>query len=187
MSPKIPIPLTALRIVPGEEEYQALLTWPFPAELFYEGQVTRLLRSDIPFRVQYSNGLVWVYQDPHGNSVGFGTLDLCKDYEQFTNGRLHLYIPLLAVNPPFQRLGHGRSIVEHLIGEAVLTTSRASVFSDLLFLDVYAANVGAITLYEKMGFEILNRDCPLFDLEEKNAPYFVMAKRISLAMSRPEL
>ena len=31
--------------------------------------------------------------------VGFSTLDICKDYEQFTEGKYHCYIPLLAVNP----------------------------------------------------------------------------------------
>lgn len=180
MVPKQPIPLTPVRIVPGDEAYEAILTWPFAADPFYEGQVTRLLRNDIPVRVQYSFGLVWVYNDPNGNSVGFGTLDVCKDYERFTGGLFHSYIPLLAVNPSFQRLGHGKSIVQHLIGEAVLIARSPADFSDLLFLDVYTANTAAISLYEKQGFEILNLDCPIQDTQENNEPYFIMAKRVSL-------
>jgi hypothetical protein len=88
-----PIPLKAIRIVPSEPEYQALLAWQFAAQPFYEGQVFGLLRQDIPHRVMYSFGLVWVYQDPAGNTVGFGTLDVCKEYERFTGGKYHCYIP----------------------------------------------------------------------------------------------
>ncbi len=181
MSQRSPIRLTPVRILPGQEEYQAILTWPFAAEPFYEGQVTRLLAHDIPFRVRYTFGLVWVYKDPDGNSVGFGTLDVCKDYQKYTGGRFHSYIPLLAVNPSFQRLGHGKSIVRHLIGEAALIARSPADFSNLLFLDVYAANTGAISLYEKQGFEILNLDCPIADTQENNEPYYVMAKQVSLA------
>src|SRR5262249_34013448 len=124
-----PIPLTAVRTVPGEPEYQALLGGPFAAQPFYEGQVIRLLQHDIPHRVMYSFGLVWYYRDSDGNTVGFGTLDVCKDYERFTGGKHHCYIPLLAVNPAFQKRGHGRSIIEHLIGEAVLITQSPADFS----------------------------------------------------------
>ena len=176
----LPHPLAPIRIFPGDEEYQALLTWPFAADPFYEGQVIRILQKDIPFRVKYTFGLVWVYKDSNGNSVGFGTLDVCKDYERFTGGLFHSYIPLLAVNPSFQRLGHGKSIVQHLLGEAVLIARSPADFSDFLFLDVYTANAGAISLYEKQGFEILNLDCPIPDSEENNEPYLVMAKRVSL-------
>jgi len=114
------IPLTPVRTFPGEPDYQALLTWPFAAQLFYEGQVLRLLQHDIPYRVLYSFGLVWVYRDPDGHTVGFGTLDVCREYERFTGGKYHSYIPLLAVHPAYRGLGHGRRIVEHLVGEAVV-------------------------------------------------------------------
>jgi ribosomal protein S18 acetylase RimI-like enzyme len=180
MSRKPSIPLTPIKILPGDEEYQAILTWPFAADPFYEGQVAGLLRSDIPFRVLYSFGMIWVYKDPDGNSVGFGTIDVCRIYEQFTRGLFHSYIPLLAVNPSFQRLGHGKSIVQHLTAEAALIARSPADFSDLLFLDVYTANTGAISLYEKEGFEILNSDCPILDSQENHAPYFVMAKQVSL-------
>src|ERR1051325_3480336 len=139
-----PIPLTAVRTVPGEAAYQALLGWPFAAQPFYEGQVLRLLQNDIPHRMMYGFGLAWVYRDPGGNTVGFGTLDVCKEYERFTSGKFHCYLPLLAVNPAFQKRGHGRSIVQHLIAEAVLIAQSPADISDLLFLDVYTANQGAI-------------------------------------------
>ncbi len=174
-----PIPLKAIQTAPGEPEYQALLAWPFAAQPFYEGQVLRLLKQDIPHRVTYSFGLVWVYRDPDGNTVGFGTLEVCKEYERFTGGKYHCYIPLLAVSPAFQKRGHGRSIVEHLVTEATLIAQSPADISDLLFLDVYAANQGAISLYTKCGFTILNADAPIPDPQENNEPYFIMARRVA--------
>jgi len=138
------------------------------------------LQNDIPYRVLFSFGLVWTYRDPDGNIVGFGTLDACKEYEQFTGGKTHSYIPLLAVNPAFQKRGHGRTIVEHLVAEAVLIAQSPADFSGLLFLDVYAANQGAITLYTKCGFVSLNSDSPLLDPQENNEPYIVMAIRTAV-------
>jgi ribosomal protein S18 acetylase RimI-like enzyme len=176
-----PVPLTPIRTGPGRPEFQALLTWPFAEQPFYEGQVKRLLENDIPHRVLYSFGLVWVYRDPDSNTVGFGTLDVCKEYERFSKGKHHCYIPLLAVNPAFQKRGHGRSIVQHLIGEAVLIARSPGNFSDRLFLDVYTANQGAISLYEKCGFVPLNPDFPIPDPAENNEPYFVMARNVAVA------
>ena len=175
-----PIPLRAVRTGPGESEYEALLTWPFVAQPFFEGQVLRLLQSDIPQRVLFSFGLVWVYQDPAGNTVGFSTLDVCREYERLTSGKFHSYIPLLAVNPAFQKRGHGRSIVEHLIAEAALIARNAAEISDFLFLDVYTANQGAISLYGKCGFLTLNPDSPIPDPQENNETYVIMARRVSV-------
>lgn len=175
------IPLKAIRTAPSEPEYQTLLAWPFPAQPFFEGQVLRLLQNDIPYRVMYSFGLVWVYKDPSGNMVGFGTLDVCKEYERFTGGKYHSYIPLLAVNPAFQKRGHGRCIVEHLIAEAVLISQSSNDISDVLFLDVYTANKGAIALYDKLGFVTLNPDTPIPDPQENNEAYIIMARSVAVA------
>ena len=183
MPTRQPIPLTAVRTAPGETEYQALLAWPFPAKPFYEGQLIRLLQNDIPHRVmyRYSFVLVWVYRDQDGNTVGFGTLDVCKDYTRFTGGKVHCYIPLLAVNPAFQKRGHGRSIVEHLTAEAVLIAQSPADISDVLFLDVYTANQTAISLYDKCGFVTMNPDAPIPDPQENNEMYFIMAKRVAVS------
>lgn len=176
-----PIPLTPIRTTPGEVEYGALLGWPFATHPFYEGQVLRLLQNDIPHRVMNSFGIVWVYRDPDGNTVGFGTLDVCKEYEQFTGGKAHCYIPLLAVNPKFQKRGHGRSIVEHLLAEAVLIAQSPADISDFLFLDVYTANQGAISLYDKCGFITLNPDTPVPDPQENGETYIIMARRVAVS------
>jgi hypothetical protein len=101
MSIPQPVALSAVQTVPGEPDFLALMAWPFAEQPFYEGQVKRLLQKDIPHRVLYGFCQVWVYRDPSGNIVGFGTLDLCRDYAQFTQGKYHAYIPLLAVNPGF--------------------------------------------------------------------------------------
>jgi ribosomal protein S18 acetylase RimI-like enzyme len=181
MATSQPIRLNAMRTAPGQPEYQALLAWPFAAQPFYEGQVLRLLQNDIPHRVMYSFGLVWVYRNPAGDAVGFGALDVCKEYEQFTGGKYHSYIPLLAVHPAFQKRGHGRAIVEHLIAEAVLIAQSPGDFSDHLFLDVYSANQGAISLYNKCGFVTLNPDAPIPDPQENNEAYILMARKVVVA------
>lgn len=182
MSNPPPIPLTPVHSAPGEADFEVILAWQFAEQPFYEAQVQRLLEHDIPHRVVYSSCWVWTYRDPHGNTVGFGTLDVCQEYERFTGGRRHFYIPLLAVNPVFQRRGHGRSIVEHLTGEAVLIAQSSRDVSDLLFLDVYSANRGAISLYEKCGFITLNANTPIPDPEENNEPFVIMAKKVSLVV-----
>ncbi len=61
-----PIPLTPFKTWPGNPEYEAILTWPFAQEPFYQGQVTRLLQNDIPFRFTHGIGMIWVYRDPDG-------------------------------------------------------------------------------------------------------------------------
>jgi ribosomal protein S18 acetylase RimI-like enzyme len=181
MSTSQPIPLTAVRTLPDQPAYRAILGWQFAEEPFYEGQVKSLLQSDIPQRILFGACAFWVYQDPDGNSVGFGTLDVCKDYACYTDEKSHTYIPLLAVNPAFQKRGHGRSIVQYLIAEAVLCAQSPATISDILFLDVYTANKPAISLYEKCGFVILNPDSPIQDPQENNESYIVMATKAAVA------
>jgi ribosomal protein S18 acetylase RimI-like enzyme len=129
--------------------------------------------------------MAWAYRDRAGNIAGFGTLEVCKEYQQFTGGKFHFYIPLLAVNPTegFKRRGHGYSIVQHLIAEAVLFAQEnpADFLSDILFLDVYAANQPAIALYKKCGFVELNPTEPVLDPQENNEPYIIMAKKVAIS------
>ena len=146
MTPQTPIPLTSIRTAPATPEFQAIFSWKFSDETFYEKQILRLLKHDIPQRMLYGFCSTWVYRDPDGNAVGFGTLDVCKEYERFTDGKVHRYIPLLAVNPAFQKRGHGRSIVQHLIAESILIAQDPANISGFLFLDVYEANRAAIAL-----------------------------------------
>src|SRR2546430_2445994 len=96
--PSPPFSLTPIQVTPWSPEFHDLLTWPFPQQPFYQAQVLRLLGADIPFRIQHGNCRLIIYRDPNGNTVGFGTLDVCSDYQQFTSGRDHTYIPVLAVH-----------------------------------------------------------------------------------------
>lgn len=68
-----------------------------------------------------------------------------------------------------------------LVAEAVLLAQGPAGLSDLLFLDVYLANQGAITRYQKCGFVILNPDAPIPDPRENNEPYVIIARRVALA------
>jgi ribosomal protein S18 acetylase RimI-like enzyme len=123
-------------------------------------------------------GRIWVYRDPDRQLVGFGTFDICKDCLQYARTPLHSYIPLLAVNPATERRGHGTSIVRHLISEAAIVALQYDRLFDVLFLDVYTANEGAIKLYEKCGFATLT-DEPIPDPKEDGKPYIIMARRVS--------
>lgn len=183
MSSPRPIELTITETQPDAPEYAELFSWPFATQPFYEAQVLTLLRHDVPYRVQRGRCFVYVYHDPDGNCVGFSTMDLSNEYEVITGGHPHPYIPVLAVNPRFQQRGHGKRIVNHLVGKGAVLHACAQDCSDLLFLDVYQANTPAISLYEKCEFRVLNPDEPLIDSQQNDEPYFVMARRVSVAQS----
>ena len=172
MSDRTHVTLTPVLIELDSPEFEAICGWEFP-----ESYVGRLLQNDIPRRVRFNRGRVWVYTDPGGQLVGFGTFDVCDEYLQYTAGQVHPYIPLLAVNRPFEGLGYGKSIVRHLIGEAALSC-RSSNCHDVLFLDVYTANKKAIGLYERCEFTIIT-DEPIPDPDEDGKPYIIMTRRVS--------
>src|SRR5438309_9947 len=94
--------LIPVQIFPGDPHFQALLNTSFGSETFYEAQISRLLKDDISFRVMFSSGQIWIYQDEQRATVGFGTLDVCAEYSRFTEGAAHSYLPLLAVLPSYR-------------------------------------------------------------------------------------
>lgn len=172
-----PIPLMPISIELDSSEFAAIRQWPFA-----DPYVGRLLRHDIPQRVELNNCAIWAYRDPEGRFVGFGTLDLAVDCAVFTAGQVHPYIPLLAVNPTIKSLGYGTSIVRHLIDEAALLWLRTTCH-DVLFLDVYTSNTKAIQVYEKTGFVTITPE-PIADPDEAGQAYQIMARRISIGASR---
>ena len=139
MSPVTPVPLVPVRIGLISAEFREIRGWRFGDDEY----VGRLLREDIPERLRRGSGHIWVYRDPQGLVVGFGTLDLRDHYSDFTGGALHPYIPLLAVNPAIRSLGFGTSIVTHLISEAATLAGRGDCLN-VLFLDVYESNEKSI-------------------------------------------
>ncbi|HQU44068.1 MAG TPA: GNAT family N-acetyltransferase, partial [Pirellulales bacterium] len=145
MSHGHPIPLTPVPIGIRSEEFQGILGWPFT-----DAYVGRLLLNDIPQRVQFGNCQIWIYRDPEERLAGFGTLDVCDDCCEFTDGHHHPYIPLLAVNPTIKSRGYGTSIVRHLVDESALLALQGHCH-DVLFLDVYISNLKAIDVYTKCG------------------------------------
>jgi ribosomal protein S18 acetylase RimI-like enzyme len=178
MSDLAPAPLTPCPIELDSREFKAICDWPFD-----DPYVGRLLKNDIPRRREFNCCWIWIYRDPPGRLAGFGTLDVCNDCSAFTEGRSHLYIPLLAKNPTIKSLGYGTSILRHLVDEATVIAHQCDWIHDVLFLDVYESNTKAIGLYSKSGFAIVTPE-PLLDPDENNKPFVVMAKRISAA--RPE-
>ena len=176
MPDRTPIPLNPIQILLGSSDFEAISGWPFEDQF-----VSRLLRDDIPQRVRFNYGRIWIYRDPEQRLVGFSTIDVCTDYIAHTAGQPHPYIPLLAVNPTIKSLGYGASIVRHLIGEAALLAYKGGCY-DVLFLDVYTTNGKAIKVYRDCGFTQVG-DEPIPDPQEGGKPYIVMAKRVSVARS----
>jgi ribosomal protein S18 acetylase RimI-like enzyme len=173
MGDRIPVALSPILIQVNSEAFQTIREWPFA-----DAYVARLLKRDIPQRVQFGKCRIWAYRDPAKKIVGIGTFDVCSDCSQYTKTSAHPYIPLLAVNPTMPSLGYGTSIVRHLIGEAAILAIQSGGALDVLFLDVYASNLKAISLYEKCGF-VKMMDEPIADPLEDNKLYFIMAQRVS--------
>jgi len=169
-----PVPLTAALIGLDSSEFQAISGWPF-ADPF----VRRLMQEDIPQRVQFGNCNIWTYRDPDGSLVGFGTLDMSGECSEFAGGKLHPYIPVLAINPTIKSRGYGTSIVRHLIDEAALLAYRG-LCHHVLFLDVYTTSEKAIRVYTECGFVTVSPE-PIPDPQEHGKTYIVMARRISIA------
>jgi len=165
------IPLTPALIELESVEFKTICSWPF-----HDPFVRRLLRDDIPHRVQFGHCRIWIYRDPAGQPVGFGTFDLCNDYAPIAGNMSHPYIPLLGVNPTIQSLGYGTAILRHLISEAAVLC-RTSGCSDTVFLEVYTTSTRAISLYSRSGFQRITDE--ILDKAE-GRHYFVMAKRVSV-------
>lgn len=173
MPERQPIPLTPVVVALDGDDYREIAGWPF-ADPF----VRRLLTDDLPRRVLYGNCRVWLYRDPDGHAVGFGSLDLCGEYQDDAGGRDHPYIPLLAVNPAFQRRGHAKTIVRHLIAQARALVTTVDECDPTVFLDVYTTSVEAIGLYAGAGFQVMNPQ-PISDPLQDGLTYNVMALRVS--------
>ncbi len=171
MSDRTPIPLTPILIPHDSPEFREIRDWPFA-----DPYIGRLLREDIPRHVILWDCQIWIYHDPDGQTVGFGTIDVCDDYYDFTRNQLHPYIPLLAVNPSMEGRGHGRWIVRDLIDKAGIL-ARIEGCHNVLYLDVYAENEKAIKLYEKCGF-MKTKDEPRLDSREADKPYIIMFQQL---------
>lgn len=130
--------------------------------------------------MRFNHCRIWVYRDPDGRLVGFGTLDVCDDYAGFTAGQAHPYIPLLAVNPTIKSLGYGTAIVRHLADEAALLAAGPGGCHDVLFLDVYTTSEKAIAVYRAAGFVTMTAE-PIPDASVGGKLYLVMAKRLTIA------
>jgi len=128
----------ATNVEMDSEEFRTILNWQFS-----DDYILRLLSHNIPQRVSFSDCQIWIYQNEQDQLVGFGTLDVCDEYWRFTSGRLHTYIPLLAVDRRFQGRGYGVAIVTHLATEAAAVARKLGC-ADALYLDVYEDNLPAI-------------------------------------------
>jgi ribosomal protein S18 acetylase RimI-like enzyme len=176
MAQKAPPNLQAVPIDHDCDEYRHEISgWPFQHEY-----IGNLLTFDIPRRSAAGGEdfQIYSFRDEKQETVGLGTLDICDEYKELANNQLHAYIPLLAVRPDKQGLGYGKSIVQYLIGEATVTVAASNGgLSNLLFLDVYTYNTGAIALYEKSGFVKIDQEHD----NRWNMDYVIMATNVSIA------
>jgi ribosomal protein S18 acetylase RimI-like enzyme len=83
-----------------------------------------------------------------------------------------------STHPDHRGLGHGRSVIDHLVGEAArIVKANLGHLHHAVFLDVYLKSVAAIGLYDKCGFQALGSG-PFVDPLNKE-PYRIMAKRLA--------
>lgn len=82
------------------------------------------------------NYVNWVCEAPGDVIVGYCIISVAAGEAHIMN---------ISVNPEFQRQGAARKMMEHVIE---YTRSRA----EKLFLEVRPSNVGAVSLYRKVGF-----------------------------------
>ncbi len=94
MSDSTPVGLVPSLVALDAREFDAICSWSFD-----DSYVSRLLQGDIRNRMHYGLCRVWIYLDPDGQIVGFGTIDVRDLYADYTGGLKHFYIPLLAVKP----------------------------------------------------------------------------------------
>jgi len=175
MADRNPIPLTPVEIQTAEAGYATLLAWVYPPESAY---VTRMLQDIIPGREKYGRCRTWVYVEPAGQVVGFGTLHMSDDWRAYCGELPHPYIPLLSVNPGIKSLGYGETILNHLVAEAATLVRTTTDCSTRLFLDVYATNDRAISLYERNGFRHV---ATRHDTDEGGAEYLILARSVAVA------
>jgi hypothetical protein len=83
MPDRASVPLTPFPVGLDSPEFWEICGW-----LFADPYVGRLLQYDIPQRMAFGNGRTWVYRDPEGQLVGFGTIDVCVDYGDYTGTSL---------------------------------------------------------------------------------------------------
>lgn len=174
--------LTPFPLRLNSDEFREIQGWVYPTEPFYIDQVRRAIRSDIPQLVTLHGCALWGYRDPDagGDLVAFGTLQITDLYANEADKKEHCYIPLLSARPGAK--GYGTPIMDHLVAEAaILIRQHRGTLSDQLFLDVYVANKTASDRYVIAGFTILNPKSPIPDENERNEPYYVMAKNLALS------
>ncbi len=105
---------------------------------------------------------IWLYYDPEGRIVGFGSLGLTRWSDPYPRGpwRDLSVIPALAIQAEFQHLPRGQNdddnpsfshqILSDLLGKALLQAP------DSVVLLVHRDNYKAIRLYEKhFGFTFM--------------------------------
>ena len=132
---------------------------------------------------------MWAYRDPENFPHRIWDAQFMLDYHAFSDDMDHTYIPLLAVHPENGGMGHGTSIVTHLVETAACYIDACSKIpnkiSDFVFLDVYEESAGAIRTYQKCGFVFLG-NCTYSD-PINNKSFYVMAKRVPTSKSTPTL
>lgn len=95
--------------------------------------------------------------------IGYGILQISTDEAHILN---------LCIDAPWQRLGHARRLLDHLIG--LCTRSRATT----VFLEVRPSNPRAIALYSRAGFHEIGTRRDYYDAAHGREDALVMARSI---------
>ena len=77
---------------------------------------------------------------------------------EIVDGKTRLYVASVGVHPDFRKRGYGEALMKHAIGAASADPSAESVD-----LHVRASNAAAITLYRKLGFDVVEVEAGYYE------------------------
>ena len=120
----------------------------------------RKLMSDIAYQSNFLPSATWLIQHP----TDFAEPRFCGTIQGMTRAFSVGAIQNVGITPDCRGLGLGKALVARaLIGFAEFGAQR-------VFLDVTAANVNAVTLYERLGFRIETVSYQAVPTAEATAP-----------------
>lgn len=126
-----PAPGACARLVPME-------LWQLPQVMEVETRAYEFPWSERHFRDCIAVGYAaWVLLDAAGAVLGYALMSMAAGEAQVLN---------LCVDPPHQRRGHGRRLMDHLLRIA------QAAGCELMLLEVRESNQPALRLYEAYGF-----------------------------------
>ncbi len=119
--------------------------------------------SDSIFRDCVKSGYICQLVILNNEIIGYGVMQIGADEAHILN---------LCIDEPWQKRGHARVLLEHLIQEA--TQRRANI----VFLEVRPSNPRAVDLYQMSGFNEIGLRKGYYDSRNGREDALVMARNL---------